>query len=204
MHSSLWGRAGDSRLTKLQHLVGQQYSWVNSIFYFGYLIAQYPSSILMQKLPIGKYFGGMVFLWGIVTTTMSATNSFATLATCRFFLGMFETCLSPILTILVGQYWTRKEQALRASIWWAGGAVGFFIADGITYGVTADTFGGNLHTWQVIFLIFGPLTMGWGVLLFFFLPTSPMTAWFLTERERKVAVMRVSDYLTDFVKVFLN
>lgn len=174
------------------HLVGQQYSWVNSIFYFGYLIAQYPSSVLMQKLPIGKYFGVMVLLWGMVTTCMAATNSFATLATCRFFLGAFETCLSPILTVIVGQYWTRREQPLRASIWWAGGGIGSFIADSITYGVSGDTSPtAKYATWQVIFLIFGPLTIGWGIFLYFFLPTSPMTAWFLTEKERKIAVMRV-------------
>lgn len=145
----------------------------------------------MQKLPIGKYLGGMVLLWGMVTTTMAATNSFATLATTRFFLGVFETCLSPILTVLVGQYWTRKEQGLRACVWWAGGPIGFFIADSITYGVSGDKIGSKYATWQVIFLIFGPLTIGWGIILFFFVPTSPMTAWFLSEREKKVVVMRV-------------
>ncbi|KAN0112527.1 putative pantothenate transporter [Hyaloscypha variabilis] len=176
------------------NLGGQDYSWVNSIFYFGYLFAQYPSSILMQKLPIGKYFGAMTLLWGVVTTCMAATNSFATLATCRFLLGAFETCLSPILTVLVGQYWTRKEQPLRASIWWAGGGIGSFIADGITYGVSGSSFSGSKYAvWQIIFLIFGPLTIGWGIFLFFCLPTSPMTAWFLTKRERKIAVMRVID-----------
>jgi MFS family permease len=134
----------------LQHLVGQQYSWVNSIFYFGYLIAQYPSSILMQKLPLGRYFGGMVLLWGMVTTCMATTHSFATLATCRFFLGAFETCLSPILTVLVSQYWTRKEQPLRASLWWAGGGIGSFIADGITYGVSGKGLANSKYaTWQV-------------------------------------------------------
>ena len=39
--------------------------------------------------------------------------------------------------------------------------------------------------------VFGPITMAWGVLLYFLMPTSPMTAWFLTERERKSSVMRV-------------
>jgi ACS family allantoate permease-like MFS transporter len=104
----------------------------------------------MQKLPIGKYFGGMVLLWGMVTTCMAATNSFATLATCRFFLGAFETCLSPILTVLVSQYWTRREQPLRASIWWAGGGIGSFIADSITYAVSGSSFSGSKYaTWQV-------------------------------------------------------
>ncbi|KAJ5719407.1 pantothenate transporter, partial [Penicillium malachiteum] len=44
----------------------------------------------------------------------------------------------------------------------------------------------------VVFLIFGPVSIAWGVVLFFFLPTSPMRAWFLTERERKISVMRVA------------
>lgn len=131
-------------------MVGQQYSWANGIFYFGYLFAQYPSSILMQKLPIGRYFGAMIILWGVATTCSVATNSFATLAVCRFFLGAFETCITPILTILVGQYWTQKEQALRACIWWTGGGIGGFIADSITYAVSGGALAGSKYeTWQV-------------------------------------------------------
>lgn len=179
-------------IRKDDHLVGQQYSWCSSIFFFGYLISQYPNSRLMQKLPLGKYFGGMVIMWGLVTTTTAATHSFATLAVNRFFLGVFESCQNPILTILVSQYWTRKEQPLRACIWWAGGAVGFFLGDSITYGVSGDTFAGSKYkTWQIIYFIFGPLTMAFGIILFFAVPTSPMTAWFLTERERKIQVLRV-------------
>ncbi|KAJ9137556.1 Pantothenate transporter [Pleurostoma richardsiae] len=174
------------------HLKGQDYSWSSSIFYFGYIAAQYPCSILMQKLPLGRYFGVMITLWGVVTTCMAATTSFGTLATCRFFLGAFETCYSPVLTVLVGQYWTRREQPLRAAIWWAGGGVGGFIADSITYSVSGDTFSSDRYaTWQVVFLIFGPICIGWGILVFFCVPSSPMTAWFLSERERKIAVMRV-------------
>jgi MFS family permease len=104
----------------------------------------------MQKLPIGKYFGIMIILWGVATTCTVASQNFAALAVCRFFLGAFETCISPVLTILVGQYWTRKEQPLRASIWWAGGAVGGFIADSITYAVSGGALKHSKYeTWQV-------------------------------------------------------
>lgn len=134
----------------MQNLKGQDYSWASSIFYFGYLIAQYPSSILMQKLPIGRYFGVMIILWGVATTCQTATTSFATLATCRFFLGVFETCISPVLTILVGQYWTRKEHPLRAVVWWAGAGVGGFVGDGITFAVSGGALQhSHFATWQV-------------------------------------------------------
>ena len=165
---------------------------MSAIFYFGYLVAQYPSSVLMQKLPIGRYFGVMILFWGLCSTLTAVTTNFATLATTRFFLGFFETAVSPVLTILVGQYWTRREQPLRACFWWIGAPIGGFVIDGLAYSITGDGWGGGKYTqWQVIYLIWGPITVGWGVLLFFCLPASPMTAWFLSERERKIAVMRV-------------
>ena len=39
-------------------LHGQDYSWLGSIFYFGYLFSQYPAGYLLQRLPIGKFIGG--------------------------------------------------------------------------------------------------------------------------------------------------
>lgn len=36
-------------------LVGDQYSWLGSMFYFGYIAWEYPTSRLLQVLPLGKY-----------------------------------------------------------------------------------------------------------------------------------------------------
>jgi hypothetical protein len=35
------------------HLVGTEYSWLSSLFYFGFLIWAFPTSFLLQRLPIG-------------------------------------------------------------------------------------------------------------------------------------------------------
>lgn len=92
----------------------------------------------------------MVALWGVATTCMAVTDSFVTLAVCRFFLSAFETCITPILTILVGQYYTTREQPLRACIWWACGGVGGFVADSITYAVSGGAWADSKYeTWQV-------------------------------------------------------
>lgn len=47
-------------------LVGTQYSWLSSIFYFGFLAWALPTNFLIQKLPIGKYLGANIFLWGVL------------------------------------------------------------------------------------------------------------------------------------------
>jgi sugar phosphate permease len=39
------------------HLHKQQYSWLGSIFYLGYLWSQFPGGYLLQKLPIAKFLG---------------------------------------------------------------------------------------------------------------------------------------------------
>jgi ACS family allantoate permease-like MFS transporter len=36
-------------------LVGDQYLWLGSMFYFGYIAWEYPTSRLLQILPLGKY-----------------------------------------------------------------------------------------------------------------------------------------------------
>ncbi|KAG4292641.1 hypothetical protein FPRO06_12129 [Fusarium proliferatum] len=174
------------------NLVGQQYSWSSSIFYLGYLVWQYPSSLLMQKLPIGRYFGVLIFLWGLTACTTAFTKDFATLCVNRVFLGVFESCMLPILTILISQYWTREEQPLRTSLWWSASAVGSFMADAITYGLSgSDHSGSKYAVWQVVYLVFGPMTMFWGVVVFLGVPASPSNAWFFSKRERDIATDRV-------------
>jgi len=50
--------------------------------------------------------------------------------------------------------------------------------------------------WRVLFLIVGSLTLCIGVLMLIYLPNSPMTAWWLTPRQRCIAVMRIQSNRT--------
>lgn len=45
-------------------LSGSEYSWLSSVFYFGFLVWSFPTNLLMQRFPIGKYLGINIFLWG--------------------------------------------------------------------------------------------------------------------------------------------
>lgn len=93
------------------HLVGTEYSWVSSIFYFGYvrdkvmiedakancssyLFWEYPTSYLIQRLPVGKYLSAVTILWGVFVAITAGCSSFGGLATTRFLLGMAASLLS--------------------------------------------------------------------------------------------------------------
>lgn len=66
-HSKTISSAATYGLAGQAHLVGQEFSLLISIFYIGYLLAQYPTNILIQKYPTGKYITINFVLWGMTT-----------------------------------------------------------------------------------------------------------------------------------------
>jgi MFS family permease len=85
--------------------------------------------------------------------------------------------------------YTRRQQPVRIGIWYT--ANGFGIAMGGLLGFAIGNIKGSLPSWKFEFLIIGALCCIWGVVLFFFLPDSPVTAPQLTKQERRWAVERL-------------
>ena len=107
----------------------------------------------------------------------------------RFFLGFTESIIPTAFMVIVSGYYTQKEQALRQS-WWFSSTGGWTIIGGaLNYGF-AQIHGGSLRAWQYIYLLAGALTVFFGVASFA-LPNSPVSAWFLNDEEKIVAVERL-------------
>ncbi|KAL3469400.1 major facilitator superfamily domain-containing protein [Aspergillus californicus] len=170
------------------HLVGQQYSWLGSIFYFGYLAMEFPNLWIITKVPIGKYMGGCLIAWGVCLCLMAACSNFAGVATIRFLLGVFEAGMLPCLLLVNTRWYTREEQPLRTAFWYNtfAGVFGGILSYGIGH------INGSLPTWNYIFIIYGSVTIVAGILFTIAMPDNPATAWFLSSKERKIAVRRVA------------
>ncbi|KAJ9192714.1 hypothetical protein DTO021D3_9059 [Paecilomyces variotii] len=171
------------------HLKGSQYSWVSSIFYFGYLFWQYPTSVLIQKLPVGKYVSINTLFWGTVVALTAACTNFGGLLAVRFLLGVAEATISPAFLFITSMWYTREEVPTRVGVWFSGNAIGGIFASFIAYGI------GHIERpfspWRWLYIILGVATFIWGWVLLAFLPDSIMSAKFLTEEQRKVAEGRV-------------
>ncbi|KAJ5939569.1 hypothetical protein N7466_002703 [Penicillium verhagenii] len=173
------------------HLVGTQYSWTSSIFYFGYLIFCYPASLLMVKFPLGKYLAVNFMLWAIILACHAATKNFATFMVTRFFLGCAEASLSPGFTLLTSLWYRTSEQPLRAGIWFCGNSLSLVFGSLIAAGIIHIQ--DKLASWQWLFIIFGLVTFLFGIVMLLRLPDSPTDAKFLTEEERMIAVERLKE-----------
>lgn len=87
-------------------------------------------------------------------------------------------------------FYTIGEQPLRLEAYYSTIGIATMFSGLIGYAVGHINTG--LSKWQYIFLIFGAITISWGILILFLLPDSPSTTRFLSPRERAVAVERVA------------
>ncbi|KAL4918321.1 major facilitator superfamily domain-containing protein [Aspergillus aurantiobrunneus] len=171
------------------NLQGQEYSWTSAIFYFGYFAWSWPSSYLLVRLPLGKYMGISVLVWGGVLMCHAATKGFDGLMAARFFLGVGEAVIGPGFALSIGMFYKREEQPARQAAWFIGNGISNLISGLIAYGI------GNIDittitNWQLLFLILGGITALLSFLIFFIIPDKPQKAIFLTKTERAIAMQR--------------
>ncbi|KAI9707284.1 MAG: hypothetical protein M1836_000244 [Candelina mexicana] len=185
------------------NLIGDDYQWLGSMFYFGiagidcaapgYIAWEYPTNRLLQRLPLAKYSSFCVTMWGLVLCCMAAVENYSGALAVRFMLGVFEAAVTPGFALFTSQWYTKKEQGTRTGIWfsfngWAqifGGLVAYGIAKG------ARIHGSAIAPWRVVFLVTGLLTAALGVIFLSVMPDNQLNARWLNPVDRRLAVERI-------------
>ncbi|KAA8569785.1 hypothetical protein EYC84_001364 [Monilinia fructicola] len=176
------------------HLEGTEYSWLSSIFYFGWLAWAFPTNYLMQKFPVAKYLAFNIFMWGALLMCQAAARNFTELAVLRALSGAAEGCSDSSFMIITSMWYTRREQPIRIGLWYSANGVGIALGGLIGYGI--GNIRGSLPSWKYEFLIVGACCCIWGIVLWFFLPDSPVTAKVLSIDEKRMAVERLRENQT--------
>ncbi|CAN9309906.1 unnamed protein product [Alternaria alternata] len=185
-YASVFGLIEDANLDPNS----QQYSWLGSIVYIAQLVAQPVVAVLLVKLRMGKFMGVMVFTWGVILCGMAGARDFAGLMATRFLLGAFEAAIAPAFIAVVQMWYKRGEQTNRNAAWYAMLGIVNILGSLLSYGlghIKSDL----LHSYQIIFLFCGLLTVIVSVFVWFFMPDSPVEAKFLNDHEKLIAVERL-------------
>ncbi|KAB8072230.1 major facilitator superfamily domain-containing protein [Aspergillus leporis] len=175
-------------------LSGEQYSWLSSVFYFGFLVWAFPTNFLMQKFPVGKYLGINIFFWGFFLMLQAAAKNFVQLAVLRVISGAAEACSDPAFMLITSMWYTRRQQPIRIGLWYTANGCGIALGGLLGYGI--GHIKGALASWKYEFLIIGALCSLWGILIIVFLPDSPVTTRYLSPREKRLAVERLRENQT--------
>lgn len=115
----------------------------------------------------------------------------------RFILGMAEGGISPAYVLITGTWYKKDEIPLRITLWYCGNGLAIILQSFIAYGVGhIDT---GIAVWRWFFIIFGILGLFWAVVLYIFMPDSALTAKFLSENEKAIAVERLRENRTGII-----
>ncbi|KAH8883468.1 MFS general substrate transporter [Thozetella sp. PMI_491] len=172
-------------------LVGDQYSWASSMFYFAYLVSQYPANYILQRYPTAKVLSCSVICWGVLMLGHLGLKNFAGLLVLRFLLGVAESVVTPGFVLYTSMFYTRSEQVYRTMAWAAMQGLFSIISSLLSFGLGHIT-NTALRPWEYIFLVLGLLSILCGVCWLFFMPETPNKTPFLNEREQAIAVHRVA------------
>lgn len=107
----------------------------------------------------------------------------------RFLLGAFEAAVAPGFSLVTGMWYTRREQPFRYGLWFLGNGMASMLGGLLAYAIGHIDSG--LAAWRYLFLIFGTVTALWGCVMFFLLPDTPSSTFWLSSKEREVAVHRL-------------
>ncbi|KAJ9637381.1 hypothetical protein H2204_004805 [Knufia peltigerae] len=180
------------------HLPANGFSNLAIAFYVSFLVCEPLQAMLIQKFPTAKYLGCNVVLWGITVSLNCVCHNFASVVALRVLLGIFESSVAPSLVVLTAMWYKRPEQVSRMGIWYQGTSVGPAISSLASYGFLHYT-KSNPHvhfkSWQILFLVFGLITVVVGIMVVLFLPDNPMKSR-LSNDEKLFIIERVRENQT--------
>ncbi|OZJ03745.1 hypothetical protein BZG36_03067 [Bifiguratus adelaidae] len=170
------GNIGLAKLGGIQqatHTQGSLFNWAVAIFYLGYVLAELPCNLILQRVNPRYWL------------------AFATLAVCRFFLGVFEAGILPASVLITALWYKRSEHATKTGIWFSFSSLGSAVGGIMSYGIQGNLANaGGREGWQWLMIIEGAATIAWAIFAFLVYPNVPEKARFLNEDERTFVLNR--------------
>lgn len=153
-------------------------------------------------MPLSKYIGSLIVLWGLILALTFEAKSFPQLAGLRFLLGFFEAAMYPSAVMLLSTMYRRREQSARIGVIYICNGIAMAVGGFIGYGIGhMDGIHGHA-SWQWLMVILGAVTMAFGIVCFFslvdnprsrFLRLTPEQEAIVEERQRDNAVVRTTE-----------
>ncbi|KAF5133875.1 putative transporter [Metarhizium anisopliae] len=169
-----------------------RYAWVLSVFFFGYLICEVPSNMILSRSKPSIFLPAIMLVWGALSALMSISKTYGVLLGFRFVLGCIESGFFPGVLYYLSCWYTKAELGKRFGIFYTAavlsGAFGGILAGAIT-DYMHDAHG--IAGWRWLFIVEGVATVGVAFVAFFVLLDYPGTSKRLTPEERRLAAIRI-------------
>lgn len=166
-------------------------------FFFSFFVALQPiGAILGRTVGMSRFVPTCMAIWGACTIMHAFVKSKTQLILLRVTVAILEAGFYPTTVHFLSLYYTRYEFAFRTGLFYGqttiAGAIGGFVSWLVFSLFPRDPARPQvLHSWQLLFIIEGCLTILVASVGFLWLPRDVATSWFLSSDERISAKARI-------------
>ncbi|KAI0119414.1 MFS general substrate transporter [Daldinia grandis] len=184
------------------HMTRDQANTGVSLLWFGIVLLEIPSNIILHRVGPHYWIPLQVVVWGILEVLQMLVRDAGGWYAARLFLGLAESGFIPGSLYVLSRWYTQDELASRTTVFFFGPSVSAAFGSLISAGALSIEGARGLYGWQWIFLICGVSTITTGLIAFTLVPESPhhtnrllggLGPWsgWLSEREADVFVARI-------------
>jgi MFS transporter, ACS family, tartrate transporter len=170
------------------------YAFGTGMFYFGYLVFEVPSNLILRRTGARLWIARIMVTWGIVSAaTMLVIGKWGFLCV-RILLGVAEAGFFPGVILYLTYWFPARERTRAVACFMAANAVGGIFTNPLS-GLIMEYLdqAGGLRGWQWVFLLESLPSLILGVCVYFLLTDRPSEARWLDDEQRGWLVARMND-----------
>ena len=117
-------------------------------------------------------------MWGLVLSCFAAVENYAGAIAIRFFLGVFESAVTPGFALFTSQWYTKKEQGSRTGIWFSFNGFAQIFGGCVAYGIAVGCRKSGT-------------TLCLGITFLWLVPDNQLNCRWLSKEDRILAIERI-------------
>ncbi len=163
----------------------QQFGLLVGTFFFGYVLFEVPSNLLLHRIGARIWIARILITWGIVALLTGFVHNVRELYIARFFLGVAEAGYYPGVVLYLTYWFRQREQAQAIAIVLIGVPVTSIVGAPISGMILDHIHWLGLSSWRWLLVLEALPAVVCGVLAYFVLPERPAEAKFLAPNEKE-------------------
>jgi len=174
-----------------------QYGFGVGMFFWGYLIFEVPSNLILEKVGARKWIARIMLSWGVVASAMMFSWNIASFSAFRFLLGLTEAGFFPGMVIYMTYWFPAVIRARAAARFMVATTVGQIIGGPIAAQLMRMNGLFGIKGWQWLFLMEGIPSVILGFAILYWLTDEPEDATWLEKEEREWLVAKLAKEKTE-------
>lgn len=169
-----------------------EYNLILAIFFVPFVVFAPPISIIGKKYGPARVLPCLAMVFGSMTLLTAAAHNFGGIFALRWFLGMAESAVFPLVIYYLTTFYRRGELARRLAVFYAAANIANAFSGLLSFAVFRIESHLVDFRWRWLFIIEGTITILFAIFAYWYLPLSASRASFLNEEEKALAFHRIS------------